>query len=86
MQLDRDFHATISAAGRNSILSDFLANLHDRAQRFWFVSLRAPDHHHRVCEQHETIIDAIAAHDPDAAATAMRFHIEQFRTNVTRQI
>ncbi|ESR23453.1 GntR family transcriptional regulator [Lutibaculum baratangense] len=86
MRLDREFHSALSAAGRNSILSDFLANLHDRAQRFWFVSLRAPDHHDRVCEQHAAIVDAIAAHDPDGAAEAMRFHIEAFRTNVTRQI
>jgi len=86
MQLDREFHTTLSSAGRNSILSDFLGNLHDRAQRFWFVSLRAPDHNDRVCEQHAAIVDAIASHDPEAAAAAMRFHIEAFRTNVTRQI
>jgi len=86
MQLDRAFHTTLSSAGRNSILTDFLGNLHDRAQRFWFVSLRAPDHNDRVCEQHAAIVDAIAAHDPDTAETAMRFHIEAFRTNVTRQI
>ncbi|MDQ0314373.1 GntR family transcriptional regulator [Amorphus orientalis] len=86
MQLDREFHATISAAGRNSILADFLSNLHDRAQRFWFVSLRAADHDRRVCEQHASIIEGIAAHDADAAVEAMRFHIEQFRTNVARQI
>lgn len=86
MQLDRDFHTALSSAGRNTILSDFLGNLHDRAQRFWFVSLRAPDHNDRVCEQHAAIVDAITSHDPDAAAAAMRFHIEAFRTNVTRQI
>jgi DNA-binding GntR family transcriptional regulator len=86
MQLDREFHTTLSAAGRNSILSDFLGNLHDRAQRFWFVSLRAPDHNDRVCEQHAAIVDAIVSHDPNRAETAMRFHIEAFRTNVTRQI
>ncbi len=86
MLLDRDFHMVLSAASRNSVLRDILSNLHDRALRFWFVSLRAPDHDTRVCDQHAALIEAIARHDPDAAAAAMRFHIEEFRANVTRQL
>lgn len=86
MQLDRDFHNIISRASQNVVLSEMLRNLHDRSLRFWFVSLRAPDHHARVLEQHAEIAAAIGRRDADMAEAAMRTHIEAFRTNVTRQI
>lgn len=86
MQLDRDFHNVVSRASQNVVLSEMLRNLHDRSLRFWFVSLRAPDHHARVLEQHAEIAAAIGRRDADMAEAAMRTHIEAFRTNVTRQI
>lgn len=86
MQLDRAFHNTLSQASHNVILAGLLRNLHDRSLRFWFVSLRAPDHHAHVLEQHADIVAAIRQADPQGAEAAMRHHIEAFRTNVTRQI
>lgn len=84
--LDREFHRAITAAAGNSILSEFLGNLHDKALRFWFISLRAPDHNIRVCEQHALILEGIRAHDPVAAEKAMRDHIASFHSNTTNQI
>lgn len=86
IELDRDFHRLISRTAGNKILSEFLGNLHDRAIRFWFISLRAPDHNIRVCEQHGAILEGIAAHDPDRAEKAMREHIGAFHANITNQI
>jgi len=83
---DREFHRLLSGAARNAILTEFLGNLHDRSLRFWFISLRAPDHNIRVCEQHAAILEAIAARDPGAAETAMRSHIRAFNKNLTSQI
>jgi DNA-binding GntR family transcriptional regulator len=84
--LDRGFHRLVSAAAGNAILAEFLGNLHDRALRFWFISLRAPDHNARVCDQHAAVIEAIAAQDPDAAEAAMRSHIAAFQTNIVAQV
>lgn len=86
MRLDREFHDTLSHAAGNPVLGDLLRNLHNRSLRFWFVSLRAPDHHQRVLTQHSEIVAAIRAHDPEQAAQSMRTHIEAFRANIMRQL
>jgi DNA-binding GntR family transcriptional regulator len=86
MQLDRQFHDALSHAARNPILADLLRTLHNRSLRFWFVSLRAPDHHQRVLEQHRDIVSATRSRDPQKAEDAMRTHIEAFRTNIMRQL
>ena len=86
IECDREFHRLLSGAARNAILTEFLANLHDRSLRFWFISLRAPDHNIRVCEQHAAILEGIARRDPDAAEAAIREHVRAFSTNLTRQI
>ncbi|HRW14291.1 GntR family transcriptional regulator [Amaricoccus sp.] len=84
--LDREFHRLLSAAAGNAILAEFLANLHDRSLRFWFISLRSPDHNIRVCEQHAAIVEGVRKHDPEQAEAAMRAHITAFRQNLTGQV
>lgn len=86
MALDREFHAVISAAAGNPILGEILRALHEKAQRVWFVSLRAPEHHTRVVDQHAGIVDAIRSRDPDAAEAAVRAHIQSFADNLKRQL
>ena len=84
MMLDRDFHSALARAAKNTVLAECIRTLHDRSLRFWFISLRDPVHHVAVKEEHRAILDAIKARDPDAAADAVRNHIESFRTNVMR--
>ncbi len=86
MNLDREFHALLSRTTGNKTLSEILRNLHDRSLRMWFISLRAGEHHMRVCEQHAAILDGVRRHDPDAAEQAVRAHVEAFRDNITRQL
>lgn len=83
MGLDREFHRIVSRAAGNAVLAEILGNLHDRAMRFWFISLKVPDHNLRVCAQHAAILEAMAAGDPDAAEESMRAHIRAFHANVT---
>lgn len=82
MLLDSEFHSVIVAATKNAVLADFLSKLHDRALRFWFISLNAPGHLASVQAQHEAILAAIKARNAVAAEDAMRVHIEAFRRNV----
>lgn len=86
MQLDRQFHAVLAHASRNAVLIELLGKLHDRSLRFWFVSLRASDHHWRVIDQHARIVEAVRNGDGAAAKGAMSTHIEAFQSNVTRQL
>ena len=86
MLLDREFHNVLALASKNHVLADTLSKLHDRSLRFWFISLNRPGHHNHVHAQHEAILAAIRDHDPNGAEAAMRGHIEEFRTNLTRSI
>lgn len=86
MQLDRAFHANLARASRNAVLVDLLGNLHDRSLRFWFVSLRAPNHHWLVLQQHAAIVEAVRRGAGSEAEALMRAHIEAFQANVTRQL
>jgi DNA-binding GntR family transcriptional regulator len=86
MLLDREFHDTLSRAAKNAVLADVLRNLHERSLRFWFISLRDPDHHRNVLAQHRAIVKALQSRQPDAAEAAMRDHILAFQRNVTRQV
>ncbi len=86
MLLDREFHDTLARAAKNSVLTDVLRNLHERSLRFWFISLRAADHHRDVLAQHRAIVKALQSRQPDAAEAAMRDHILAFQRNVTRQV
>jgi DNA-binding GntR family transcriptional regulator len=60
--------------------------LHDRSLRFWFISLNKPGQHESVQRQHEAVLEAIIACDPDGAQTAMRAHIEAFRINLAENL
>ena len=82
MLLDKTFHDIIARASGNTVFSDILGNLHDRAVRFWFISLDEQGHQRSVLREHRAIFEALAAHDPDAAEEAMARHIEAFRRNV----
>lgn len=82
IELDRSFHQTIVASVGNSIMTELLGNLHDRAVRFWTLSLNVPYQNRRVCDQHAEIIEQLAAHDPDGAEKAMLSHINAFKANL----
>jgi DNA-binding FadR family transcriptional regulator len=73
---DAPFHHVLPTISGNAI---FMA-LH-RAMSSWFVevrtvTLRAPGSAERAYRAHKRIYEAIAAGDPDAAAAAMREHLE----------
>jgi len=86
MLFDREFHDVLARATRNTVLADVLRGLHERSLRFWFISLRDPDHHRSVLAQHRKIVAALKSRQPDAADDAMREHILAFQRNVTRQV
>lgn len=81
-QRDALLHDAIAEGGRNSFIRDSLARLHTHVHLF-----RLADHANiteRAIGEHAEIIAAIGRRDPDAAAYAMRHHVEasaeRFRT------
>lgn len=72
---DRRFHAAVTAAAHSAILTEFMRSLADPIAESRTESLRQPGRSPRSLSQHRAILDAIAAGNPRAAATAMRRHV-----------
>lgn len=73
-QIDAQLHDTIAAGGRNAYIRDSLARLHPHVHLFRLSNTAQITS--EAIDEHQAIIDAIAARDPDAAAYAMRRHID----------
>ncbi len=82
LQLDLMFHRAIAEAGGNKTLAGILSNLHERSQRYWFISLSDPGHMRSVSRQHGRILRAIENHDPKTAASAMDEHISKAQEKI----
>lgn len=77
-QLDTEFHSLIAQAGGNELIEEALSRLHTHVHLFRLM------YHSRVTEEalgeHAAIIAALRARDADAAAEAMRNHVERSRS------
>ena len=69
------FHTAIYAASHNTFLQDQAATLGRRLKPYRRLQLRIADRMHDSYDEHEDIVAAIAAGDPDRAADAMHAHI-----------
>ncbi|GAA1996832.1 GntR family transcriptional regulator [Microbacterium ulmi] len=84
---DGRFHDTVAAGSGNDYLRSSLARLHPHVHLFRLSrsALVTAD----AIAEHQAIIDAIASRDPDAAAYAMRVHIEtsarRFRSSFPKE-
>jgi DNA-binding GntR family transcriptional regulator len=79
MRLDRDFHRGLAEAAQNPLLAEVQQLLHQRSMLLWFVAVSDRREYALVQEQHEHILEEVAAHDPDGAAAAMERHLSSFR-------
>lgn len=84
MNSDRLFHEQIALAARNQILTEILKVLHARSQRFWAISLSTEGHLKEVQAEHQSIIEALAKADPDAATAAVEAHVLSFKRSLLR--
>ncbi len=79
MQIDHDFHAIIAEAAGNSALTEIMRSLHERSARLWKLRLLAPGDLAHTQDEHSAVLDAIAAGDAQAAASAMGAHLASLR-------
>ena len=92
-QADDAFHRAVAEVAGNPVLGGFLGFLSGarrRAawQREWertYRRLGAGEFQGEHSRQHEAIVDAIAAADPDGAHGAMRDHLAAVRAEMARQ-
>lgn len=74
-ELDGQLHALLAASTANRMLVLLMAALLDASSLSRSQSLLIPHRIARSLEQHEAVIEAIAAHDPEAARTCMLEHL-----------
>jgi DNA-binding FadR family transcriptional regulator len=83
---DMAFHREIATISGNPIFPAIVEATFTWASLFYRSIVRAPGAERLTLSEHQRIVDAIAARDPDAAAQAMRDHLlranEQYRTKV----
>jgi DNA-binding GntR family transcriptional regulator len=88
---DRAFHRKLAQLSGNPVLRDFAQRLHERSIRYWYLHLWQTMDVQATTRQHAAIADAIARHDGERAAAAMREHIDSLKgrlmqiQNVTRR-
>lgn len=73
---NRTLHATLIELSGQQTAAATIHRLRGQAVRFQFRLARQPGRPAVSLPQHLAIIDAVCAHDPDAAADAMRVHLE----------
>lgn len=72
---DRRFHAAVSLAAANPLLSRFLDEIDAEVHESRLESLRQPGRVRQSVKQHQAIAAAIRNQDPGAARAAMRRHL-----------
>jgi DNA-binding FadR family transcriptional regulator len=72
-----EFHATLQRAGGNRLLAALLAEVYGQSSELSQHALDAPGAMRRSWLDHRRIAAAIEARDPDAAAEAMRLHLDR---------
>lgn len=74
-RLDQQFHDFIAQASGNALIAETLAKLHSHMHLFRLF------HHQQATSEsiaeHDVLIEALEAHDPERAKAAMRTHIER---------
>ncbi len=77
---DRQFHVRIAEAAGNGVLVSVVGQLFDGRANPLFVKLagyfESPKSWAAAIREHRRVLDALAAHDADAARAAMRSHMQ----------
>jgi DNA-binding GntR family transcriptional regulator len=75
--LNIDFHEAVCHASRNSLLLQFMRQIHDRVRRFSETTFSYPGRPQTALAEHEAILAALERRDPDEAERAARTHTER---------
>lgn len=76
IRADLGFHTALAKASQNSVLLRFLSELRQPIRHWMEQKARYDWGYDQVIEQHEAILKAVEAHDPQTAQSAMRIHVE----------
>jgi DNA-binding GntR family transcriptional regulator len=77
------FHATIAEVAGYPGIWTLIQQVKVHVDRYRRLTLPQEGRIPRVIAEHEAILDAIKAHDPARARTAMEFHLESLLDNIS---
>lgn len=73
---DEDLHHAIALAGGYPGIWTIIDRIKLQVDRYRLLTIQQPLRMERVLQEHADIVEAIAAHDEDRAAEAMRLHLD----------
>ena len=82
--MDSRFHDMLYAAADSIVLYDTLVPLHRKTQKFRKASGENKSRAEASLAEHRAILNAIAAHDEDAAEKAMKQHVTNAKNHITK--
>jgi DNA-binding GntR family transcriptional regulator len=85
-ELNLEFHRMLRRASGNPLLERFLQNVEHAVRRFPIVAFSDPESTRHALDDHQAILDAIAAGDPDAAQRAGAAHMQHVRRMRVEQL
>lgn len=74
--LNVEFHRAISGAARNALLLDLVSRMYDRVRRFKTTTFAYPGRLPEAIAEHEALVAAIAAREPDRAERLAEEHMQ----------
>jgi GntR family transcriptional repressor for pyruvate dehydrogenase complex len=77
--MDAEFHALIATAANNDFLEKVCSSLYSLAIEQRRKASAKPGVLQRSAQDHAEIVEAVAAHNPEAASAAMGRHVENIR-------
>lgn len=83
---DVEFHEVIYRSSRNEKLIQISNNLREQVQRFRVIYLKDSSSSKDVAREHQDILDAIAARDPDAAQRVAQKHIRSQQDTIIKSL
>lgn len=86
LEADMAFHLAVSSAAQNGVLRNAVQLLRNLMRQWLHFKLLIPDVPETVLKRHVAIYRAITARKPNAARTAMRFHLEESMQMVTHVV
>ena len=78
-QVNLEFHDSVCRASRNSLLQELTRRISERVQRFGATTMMIPGRGLEAAAEHDALIEAIRARDPDAAERISRSHVNRAR-------
>lgn len=82
--IDRAFHQVVAEASGNRFLADALCPLHERSDLMWHLRIMPADGLAITQQEHELVLEAVVARDPDGARRAMRDHLQSLHSRILR--